>query len=178
LAVVVTPESALGKELWRWDHTTRETNPHDPAITGMRPATFQAFPKMIYKAVKTATGKVVCMPPLPQPVGFLSPNEYFQAYAQAEAIQKQCFKLVDSDEALRVAKGQGWTESPDEAIAQFEREEQALGNAAAEAAFQAQRMSDKARIEFTRAQDDTMHHVADVVPDKKKKARAANADEE
>lgn len=178
MPVLVTPESELGKELWKWDHTERETNPVDPSIRGKRPATFQAFPKMVYRAVKKPNGKVVCMEPLPQPTTFLNQNEYLMAYAQAEALQRECHKIVHDEDGLRVVQGQGWCESPAAALAQFEKEEQALGNAAAEAAYQAQRMTEQARAEFNRAQDDTMAHVADVVPDKKKKARAANADED
>lgn len=175
-AVVINPHSDLGKELRKWEqHQTelvpRGTRPGNPYV-------YRPFPKMVYKAVKTPTGKVVCMPALPQTTGFRDHNEYLMAYAEVESLQRQCFKTVDSDDALRVSQGQGWCDSPADAIAQFEKEERAAGDAAAEAAFLAKRMTEQARAEFDKAQGDTMHHVSDVVADKKKKARAANADEE
>lgn len=49
MAVVYAPESAMGKELWKWDHTTAETHPLDSTIHGMRPTEFQPYPAMGYK---------------------------------------------------------------------------------------------------------------------------------
>ena len=52
MAVVHAPESAIGKELWKWDHTTTETHPLDASIHGMRPTTFQPYPAMGYKVTE------------------------------------------------------------------------------------------------------------------------------
>ena len=177
MGVIITPESDLGKELAKWEqhHTPYIGHGQKPG----NPYVYRPFPKMVYRAVKKPNGKVVCMEPLPQPVGFRDTNDYLIALNQAEAIKKQCFRIVQSEDEYLVAKGQGWCDDPIAALAQFEREEQAFGNAAAEAAFAAQRMSEKARAEFTAAQDDTIAHVADVVaaPKTRRWARAANADE-
>ncbi len=49
----------MGKEMWRWDHTIAETNPHDPKIKGMRPIGFQEYPSAMYKPMRDPKG-VLC----------------------------------------------------------------------------------------------------------------------
>ena len=52
MAVIHSPESSAGKELWRWDHTTAERNPVDPSIRGMRPVSHQPYPKALYRVIE------------------------------------------------------------------------------------------------------------------------------
>lgn len=44
MAVVINPESELGRELAKWN----------------KPYRFEMFPKMVYRAIKKENGKVVC----------------------------------------------------------------------------------------------------------------------
>lgn len=162
MAVVVTPESELGKELAKWEqHRTSYVGPDQQPGN---PYQYRPYPKMLYKAQKTAQGKVLCLPPMPNVNAFTSQAEYLRAMAEAEALQQACVRVVESDTQERLAKGQGWSASPEEALAQFEQEEQALGNAAAEAAFAAQRMPEKARREFEAASKVGLEHLPDVTP--------------
>lgn len=163
MSVIITPDSELGKELRRWEqHNTKLALDNDGVFKPGNPYVFRPYPKMVYKAVKKENGKVVCMVPLPEPVHFALQNAYLAAVADAEALNARCHKIVESEQQWMVAKGQGWCESPEAAIEQFEREEQALGNAAAEAAFAASRMSDKAQRDFNQVQEMTAEHVPDV----------------
>lgn len=52
MSLIVSPDTPYGKELWKWDHRQDETHPSDANIRGMRPASFQAYPAMLYKATQ------------------------------------------------------------------------------------------------------------------------------
>lgn len=147
MGVVRTGETEYDKELAKWE----------------KPYRFEMFPKMVYKAVKKPNGKVVCMEPPPPRLGFATDAEYLAAEAAALALQGQCARIVRSEDEYLKAKGQGWCENASEALAQFEREEQAIGDAAAEVAFAAQRMSGKAQAELAAADAATSAHVVDVL---------------
>lgn len=53
MSVLIAPDTPYGKELWKWEHRQDEVHPQDPTLRGMRPATPQAYPQMMYQA----TGK-------------------------------------------------------------------------------------------------------------------------
>lgn len=145
MALVINPESELGKELAKWEVK--------------RP--YQAYPKMLYRA-GDLNGKRLCMAPAPSPFGWRDQNEYQAAVNQAEAFTAGCQMIVQDESHERLAKGQGWTDSPAEALAQAEKEARALGDAAAEANFAARRMSDPAQRELAEVNSLTHEHVADV----------------
>jgi len=46
------PETAYGKELWKWDHYEDEQNPIDPSIRGMRPRGYRPYPASMYRVVE------------------------------------------------------------------------------------------------------------------------------
>jgi hypothetical protein len=127
---------------------------------------------MLYKAHLFRNGKILTAAPPVSPYGWTDPLQYQQALLEAEAFTKSCQKIVPNEAAHAVAKGQGWCESQVDAQAQHDREQDALGAAAAEAAYQAQRMTEKARAEFDAASDASDVHVTDVEP-KKKRGRPA-----
>jgi hypothetical protein len=121
----------------------------------MRPDFPEPFPKMLYKAFKRDNGKVQCLDP------------------RDEDFSRRCYMTVQNDAELARAKGQGWREHPLEAIELFEQQERELAQAAAEAAFAAKRMSEKAQAEFKAAGEATADHVADVPAPKKRPGRPA-----
>lgn len=155
MPVVINPESELGKEMAKWE----------------KPYQYRPFPKMLYRAQKRSNGKVMCMAPAPSPFGWRDANEYNAAINEAESFTASCQRIVHDESEMRIAKGQGWCEGPDAAIAQFEREEQALGNAAAETAFAVQGMTDKAKRELREVDGLTHEHVTDVTGKTKKQLR-------
>ncbi len=120
---------------------------------GMRPDGFEPFPKMLYQAFKRDNGKVQCMDPYD------------------EDFSRRCYMTVNNEAELARAHGLGWSDTPQDALARFEQQEQELARAAAEAAFAAKRMSEKAQAELKAAEDATADHVADVPAPKRRPGR-------
>ena len=87
---------------------------------------WKGHPTTLYRAMKLPNGKVVCID-----ISVLS----------------QTSKVVRSSDEYFKALGQGWCDHPDSAIAQYEREEEQIGQAAAERAYTDLRMSEKAQRE-------------------------------
>lgn len=173
--MVINPHSALGKELRKWEqHRTelvpRGTNPGNPY-------TYREYPKMLYKAQRLPNNQFACMVQAPHPYNFEKPEQFNQAVLMVESFNRTCYRTVRDESEERVAFGQGWRFTAADALAQHEAEEQAIGNAAAEAAHAAQRMTEKAREELKAADATTHQHVVDV-KGAKKGAKAVTAVEE
>jgi hypothetical protein len=151
--IVRSGESEYDRELAKWDLPKR--------MGGYNADGFEPYPRMLYKAHRRENGKVMCMDMDALYGGDMA------AVARAEAFNHACQKTVQSDEQYRIAKGQGWSDTPTDAIALHEREAQALATAAAEAAYSVQRMSEKARAEHAKADAATEHPLADVPAPKK-----------
>lgn len=161
MGIVITPESPLGIEMSKWE----------------KPFRFEMFPMMVYRAQKLPSGKVVTAAPMPHQFGWKDPAEYQRAVDEAEAITKASQRIVKDETELRHAKNNGWRETQAAALEAFELEEQALGNAAAEAAYQVKRMSEKAQAEYRAADEATHEHVADVPAPRKRPGRKPKAAE-
>ncbi len=171
MGVIVNWDSELGKEMLKWEMFPVRTasgevlapgNPYDPN---------RLYPKMLYKAQPFRNGKTLCFAPAVSPFGWNDPNQYQQALLEAETFTKSCQRLVKDEGEHAIAKGQGWCVTAAEALEQAEAEHKAISNAAAEAAFHAQRMTDKARAEFEAASDATDEHVTDLVGARIKKGK-------
>lgn len=50
MSMIIAPDTAYGKELWKWEHHEGEAHPADSSIRGMRPSSFRTHPAMMYKA--------------------------------------------------------------------------------------------------------------------------------
>lgn len=179
--VVINPHSALGKELRKWEQhhshlVPRGTNPGNPYV-------YREFPKMLYRAQKLPNGQTACMQPAPDPYAYDRMDRYSQACLMVDSFNRSCTRVVADASEEAIAKGQGWANSVVEAMAVWEKDQQAIGNAAAEAAYAVQRMSEKARTEHAAAEAETHQHVTDVVGTPKArrgrppKARPVVADE-
>jgi len=164
--IVINPHSALGKELRKWEQhhselTPRGTQPGNPYV-------YRAFPKMLYRAqVYGRTGQPSCLVAAPDPYMFDRNDIYEREVLAVETFNKSCQRIVHDESEERIAKGQGWAEGPTEALQVFERQQQDIGRAAAEAAFHAKRMSEQAQREFKSAGEETHEHVVDVQPKKR-----------
>lgn len=167
MGIVISPQSNYAKELARWNRTTREFD--EDGLPGHRPAEYQHYPLMLYKAMKLPSGKVVCMEPEPNAFLFNSPADHQRAVLAAEHFTRQCQRTVKSADEERTAKREGWCDTPAKALEHFEGLEQDIANAAAEAQYAAQRMSGKAKGELNAAQDAAgIDHVSDVKPEKRR----------
>lgn len=145
MGVVINPESELGKELAKWD----------------APKPYMEYPRMLYRA-QLFRGKSLCMAPAVVPFGWKDDAEYARAVAEGDAFTKSCQRIVADESAERIAMGQGWARSPQEALALAEREAQEIGNLAAEANASVRRMSAKAQQDFEEVSALTHEHVPDV----------------
>jgi hypothetical protein len=162
VGVVINYESELGKELLKWEMFPKHMADGTVLTPGNPYNANRQYPKMLYKAQPFRTGKTLVAAPPVSPFGWTDPNQYQQALIEAEAFTKSCQRIVKDEADHAIAKGQGWCETQPAAIAQHEAEQDAISKAAAEAAFAAQRMSEKARAEFDAASDASDVHVTDV----------------
>jgi len=173
--LVINPHSALGKELRKWEqHRTelvpRGTNPGNPYV-------YREYPKMLYRAQRLPNGQSGCLAQHPDPYQFERADQFERAVLMVESFNRSCTRVVSDESQERIAIGQGWALDPKAAMAVYEQEQQAIGNAAAEAAYAAQGMTSKAREELKAADASTHQHVTDVKGGKKG-AKAITAVEE
>lgn len=157
MGVEISPNSALGIELAKWE------GPHP----------YKEFPKMIYRAIKV-DGKAICMMPTPSMFGWRDAAEYQMAILQAESITKSNQRIVQNEDEEKRAREDGWRETPQAALDHLEALDREIGKAAAEANFSARRMSDAAQREHRAATDSTHEHVVDLKPKRKYTKRSKN----
>ena len=170
MPVVINPESEYAKELRKWEQFPEKVN--GTMYPAGNPYVYRPFPKMLYKAQTwPRTGKAACFAPPVSPYGWPNQDQYQQALLEAEHFTTSCQRTVKDEGEYGLARGQGWCESPQDALAHYEAAQKALSDAAAEAAFMAARMSEAAQREFNAAQAATHEHVADVDAPKRRPGR-------
>lgn len=152
MPVLHNPESSYSLELEKWNRPKREG--------GMNADGFEAFPAMLYKAHQKTTGQVAV---LDNPLAYRTDAEQIEATAFAT----RCQKIVKDQYEKDRATAQGWYETPEAAMAGYEREQIAMAQAAAERHATDQRMSAQAKAEATAADEATHEHVGDVPAPKK-----------
>ena len=53
MGLVITPDSAYGRELWKWEHHTGESvTVGNHTVSGMRANGYQPYPAMLYKVTE------------------------------------------------------------------------------------------------------------------------------
>jgi hypothetical protein len=150
MAIVQSPDSEYARETSKWDLPKRQG--------GFNANGFEAFPVMLYKAHARANGKVMCGDPLAT-VGD----------AEAEAFSRSCQLHVRGPEDLARAYREGWADSPEAALAAYERAQIDIADTAAKRHFSDQTMSAQAQAEAVVADAATHEHVA-AVPVRKKRS--------
>ena len=149
MPVVQSPDSEYARETTKWNLPKRQG--------GFNANGFEAFPVMLYKAHARANGKVMCGDPLAT-VGD----------AEAEAFSRSCQLTVRGPEELERAYREGWSDSPEAALAEYERAQRDVADSAAKRHFSDQALSEKAQAEAAAADAATHEHVADVPVPKKR----------
>ena len=171
--------SAMGRELWTWDHTIDEVHPGDvdrpreEQLHGRRPGRggvpdYPRYPMMMYRARKTASGKILCIDVPPDPEFYADPRQYEMACLQVDAKNKTCHTVAQNEDEQRKKHAEGWSDTQPQAIAKFEGLERDISTAAAEERYRVQRMSPKAQREYAEADASTSEHLVDVQPKKKR----------
>jgi hypothetical protein len=153
VAMIVTAESELGKELAKWNV--------------QRPPTY--FPRMMYMARRRPDG-VVSVGEVEDAI-FARPGQQPPPGA-AESWSAGCQIIVNDEAEQAKALERGWRYTPAEAMTRFEEKERAIGEAAAVRAYEDRNMSDAAKAEIAEADAETEEHLAEV-PEKKKRGRPA-----
>jgi len=120
-----TPEDL---ELKKWNTPKREG--------GMAPDGYEPYPKMLYRAIRLQTGKIVCLEENP---------DTMQPYNGTNI-------LAHSDAELGELLNRGWRKTPPEAHQYFEQQEIDKATAGAEVNAAALRMGGKAQAELARKQ--------------------------
>ena len=155
MALVIAPESELGKELARWE---------TPKIAGgMKCNGFEPYPKMVYRALPNPrrNGKIVVVEPLPLRSECQSDAEYQVRLSEADAFNKSTYRTAADESEHRRLLSDGWADSPDLALEVHEAKEQEIGVIAAEAAYAATKMSPKAQAERAKREQATDRHLTD-----------------
>lgn len=147
------PTTAYEIEMHKWDTPKREG--------GYGADGYEPFPTMVYKAHRRDNGKVMC----------LDMDALYAAdmnvVARAEAFNNSCMMEVKDQSALERALSNGWRPSPQAALDYQESLARDIAQAAAEANYGVQRMSEKAQREHKALDAATDAPVADVPAPKK-----------
>lgn len=148
----ISTASDLGKEVMKFEN--RVLSEHE-----------KQWPRMMYKAERTPNGKVKCMEDAMVPSS-IPDAQISKEETRIENFNRgNQFTVKDYNEYM-TAKDRGWSDSPGEAVAAFERNQIAIGNAAAERAYTDSKMSEKAQEEVAAVEAATEFHVP-VIPEKK-----------
>lgn len=149
MSMLIAPDSPYGKELWKWEHRADETHPQDSSLRGMRPATPQAYPAMMYKA----TGK--------------NPWTFEREVAADEVVQR------NMESRGFVAGG------PGKAAEAFDGLVQSAALAAAHRNYEDRNMSEGARAHSEAVEQSSSRHLGEIpaepIPAHRKRGRPAKA---
>ncbi len=154
MAIVHNPDSEYSREIAKWDTEQR--------YGGMRPNSFQSFPKMLYQARARENGQVMCGDPLAA-----------MGDAVGEAFSRSCQLIVKDQDEWDKATRQGWHETPDSAIAGYQAQATAKADMAAMRHFSDIKMSAAAQAEAKAADDATHEHLGEIpeTPIRRKRGR-------
>jgi hypothetical protein len=103
----------------------------------------------VYRAKRLDNGKVVCV--------------------DADWLPETSKVVTEADYDL--AKSLGWCDSPQEAMAQFEQEQIALGDASLERAYEDRHLSEAAQAEVQAIESTTIRHLPEIPEGPKKRGR-------
>lgn len=138
MGVVLSADHPLSIELAKWN----------------KPYVFVPYPKMLYRARKRPDGIVS--------VGEADDTVMGGRAGSAEAFSAGCQKIVKNEDDHLKAKGQGWCDTPSDALKLFEAEAKSIADTAAHRHFEDRLMGDSARSEAAQADADSFGHVPEV----------------
>jgi hypothetical protein len=120
---------------------------YSPFGPGERPYEFRPYPMMLHKAGR--------------PAGGMGPDEIIET------------KIVESDDAEALARGQGFRPTPLQALEAFTKDQFDIAELAANGAFHERRMSPNAQAEAYAAREEAGVHIAEIpaLPIKRRRAK-------
>lgn len=159
MSLMISPESALGKELATWNRPKNQRD--EDGRPGMRAVGYEEFPRMLYRARKLPSGAVRCIEPAPNPLSYPDQATYQRDLAVVEQFNRGCSTIVSSAAEYERALSDGWRDSPAEALNHHEALEREIATAAAEAAAAAEKMTAKAQRERKGREAQTDGHLTE-----------------
>lgn len=187
MPVIISPDTALGKELARWN--TPRNRPvmdssGDPVVEngttlmGMGAVGYEPYPKMLYRAQTHPVSKQVrSYSPEPDMLDYTTSADYERALNQISRHNTACTKVVHDEAEYRRAISDGWRESPGQAMEAAEARAIEISDLAARRHYTDRTMSEPAQREAADADRSAgMQHVLDVQPRKRgRKPKAITA---
>ena len=130
------------------------------------------YPRMLYKAQRDPDqgGKWAVFREVPNQYGFRDPQEWQRAVASAEYFGRSCQMTVNSEDEHARAKAQGWSDSSIEAMEYVTAERAAIGEIAAQRAYEDRNLSENAKAEAAAAESEHFGHLP-AIPEKPKARR-------
>lgn len=164
MPIVWPPESPYVIEMEKWN-TPKRAGGHN--ANGYEP-----YPRMLYLAVKHPTkGQYM----VGDYIGMQSLD--MSLVAQAEAFTRGCQMTVGNEQEELNAKSRGWRNSPADALALAEKQERAVGDAAAEEQWRLKnRHGELARREFEAADRATDAHLPTLPEAPRRRGRKPKAE--
>lgn len=132
MGMLISPDTAYGREIWKWDHHKGETHPSDPTIRGMRPSAYEPYPAMMYRATQK------------------NPWRFEHEIAKDETMQRNL------ESRGYVAGGM------QAAADAFDKGTQDLAVAAAHRNYEDRNISEKARAEVNAAEEASATHLGEI----------------
>jgi len=157
MPVLWNPESEYHKEMRKWDQPN-----YNPAN--------HPYPKMLYKAHRTANGKWATFEPRPFARDFYEDKDWERACAQADQFSSQCQRIVNGEEEHGKARDEGWMDTQSEAVQHQMDLQKMISTAAAERAYQDKNMGEGAKAEVKAAEESHFGHMPEI-PERKIRRR-------
>lgn len=120
------------------------------------------YPKMLYKAQQTRSGKYEVSQQAPERFGFRSDQEWDHACQSAERFTASCQMVVNTEAEHDRARADGWREDPSLAMEHRAAIEKEISNAAHERNVRDRNMGELAKAESARVEAETFGHVGDI----------------
>lgn len=133
---------------------------------GMNANGFEKFPMMLHCARETQpeSGTWVTSKPEPEFIGFRNEAEWGRELQRVSNFNKTCQQVVQNEQEYDrlCANGEGWRDTPAEAMAFRESLEAEIGTAALETEIASRKMSPAAQREAREAINATSDHVPEI----------------
>ena len=120
------------------------------------------FPKMLYKANQTRSGKYEVAQTAPERYGFRTEQEWDHACQSAERFTASCQMVINNETEYDRARSSGWRDDPTAALEHQAALEREVSNAAHERNVRDRNMGELAKAESAAVEAGTFGHVGDV----------------
>jgi hypothetical protein len=160
VAILHNPESNYVKAMAEW-----EQRPSEYTLGGLRPGRpfkFEAYPRMMYQARQTSSGKWAVTGEPPSRFGFPDDNSWDRACQEAARFTESCQTTVNDEAEYARKRDEGWRDTPGQAMEFRDALEKAVSNAAAERNYRDRNMSEAALSESKAAEVENFGHLAEI----------------